>query len=315
MRIRLFRAFASNNSGSYTIVGTFESDEAARDVAELLKVVCAEHAEWHARDDLSVEAPLTRFARAHALHDEKAGLDDDWPQHGPPPTVSALGFQVLVHAPYTITLPRLFGEFFYARGGRVDGEHNHAHERLITHLHCLLAWDAERRKERVEACLADVLSMLRPLIEPAEHDDRPAVAPAVHTGMWEQKTISVVFTDLVEGVEAVRAVTERHGMSLHLALERCPWDTVDPLALLRSSARPVGRAKLILWAVCEDRVRALKAVREVLGFGLEEAKQALTDLPRELLVNVDVGYAERGAETLRAAGCDAEAVLPAPDRR
>ena len=48
MRIRIWNAYASNNSGSYTIVGRFESDEsAAKLAAELLAVVKAQSA-WAA---------------------------------------------------------------------------------------------------------------------------------------------------------------------------------------------------------------------------------------------------------------------------
>ena len=35
------------------------------------------------------------------------------------PSAVAVGRQVMVHAPYTVTLPPVFGELFYAMGGRV----------------------------------------------------------------------------------------------------------------------------------------------------------------------------------------------------
>jgi hypothetical protein len=48
--------------------------------------------------------------------------------------------------------------------------------------------------------------------------------------------------------------------------------------------------------------------------GAEAAKSLGDDLPTEVLVDVEHAFAERAAEVLRAAGCDAEAVLPGPRR-
>jgi hypothetical protein len=46
MRIRVFRAFASNNSGSYTLVGHFETIDGAREAEEALARLCADHSAW-----------------------------------------------------------------------------------------------------------------------------------------------------------------------------------------------------------------------------------------------------------------------------
>ena len=46
MRIRVFRAFASNNSGSYTLVGHLETIDGAREAEEALARLCADHSAW-----------------------------------------------------------------------------------------------------------------------------------------------------------------------------------------------------------------------------------------------------------------------------
>ena len=47
------------------------------------------------------------------------------------------------------------------------------------------------------------------------------------------------------------------------------------------------------------------------GCSLGEAKTAVEDLPREILVEVSEEHARRVADVLGRAGCDAEVVLPA----
>jgi ribosomal protein L7/L12 len=54
----------------------------------------------------------------------------------------------------------------------------------------------------------------------------------------------------------------------------------------------------------------MKAAREALGSELAEAKSAIADLPKEVLVDVEHAYAEKAAAILREAGCDVEVVIP-----
>lgn len=71
---------------------------------------------------------------------------------------------------------------------------------------------------------------------------------------------------------------------------------------------------MILWQVGSDRIAAMKAVRDALACGLAEAKEALAELPREVLVDVSEPFARDAALRLADAGCDAEVVAPAPAR-
>src|SRR5690606_37887446 len=139
MRIRMWNAFASNNSGSYSIVGSFPSAERAEQVAaELLPVIQA-HSEWMntrprwdepAREDSP--SPLEQWVVEQGLQ-WSGPSSEEWPEYSDEnvPSVIAAGSQVLIHEDYTVSMPKVFGEYFYRRGGRVDIELNHTHHPLI----------------------------------------------------------------------------------------------------------------------------------------------------------------------------------------
>ena len=137
MRLRAWSAFASNNSGSYTIVGRFPDEGTASAVAEELAALVAEHSKWfegqgYERGEAEERSPLERFADAQGIAVRHgAGRDDDWPSYGSPPEVLADGTQVVLHVDYTVTMPALFGELMYRRGGRVDIELDHTHDPLV----------------------------------------------------------------------------------------------------------------------------------------------------------------------------------------
>jgi hypothetical protein len=153
MRVRIWNAYASNNSGSYTIVGSLPSAEVAREVAEELTAMIAAHTAWreagHDQADGS-ESPLAAFCRSHGLTRlPGAGESDDWPEHRGDnrPRVAVVGSQVVVHHEYTVSLPPTFGEFFYKRGGRVAHEDNHAHHPIVTIASFWWGWTKEQRAQ------------------------------------------------------------------------------------------------------------------------------------------------------------------------
>ncbi|WP_437573960.1 ribosomal protein L7/L12 [Sorangium sp. So ce887] len=322
MRIRLFNAFASNNSGSYTIVGSFRDAATAEEVARLVQEVCDAHSAWlGARDAAPAAAapegdsPLEAFAQREGLRADNHGGDgDDWPQYGPSPAAIAAGHQVIVHAPYTVTMPPVFGALFYAKGGRVETELDHAHEELAVEFSYWPAdvrWDDPGAAERLDAFEQRVTAELPAWTAPREHDSRPPIAPAWHGDGWRSRHLSAVFADLVEGVQGVRRLAREHGMRLTVRVTECPHGVADPFARLRARPNPWGPFHVILWQIGPDRIAAMKAVRQAVGCDLDEVKAALEGLPREILVDVTEEHARRAADLLRQAGCDAEAVVPA----
>lgn len=319
MRIRLFTAFASNNSGAYTIVGRFADEAVAAEVAALLQRAIDAHDAWHRAHEWEEEgeAPLDDLVREQGLRAARHGRGDEWPSYArEPPSAVALGRQVMVHSAYTVTMPPVFGEAFYAKGGRVEVELDHSHEPLAVEF----GWHPKGMPHgdpRLEPALDAFEALLRPeldaLVTRPESDRRPSVAPAWHRGYWGERNLSVVFADLVEGVRAVRAVADACGMDLTLRLAECPHGAEDPLANVRRPMIPAGWSRVILWSPGTDRVATMKALREVMACGLDEARAAIDDLPREVLVDVSEPHAQAAAATLRAAGCDVE--VAAPGRR
>jgi ribosomal protein L7/L12 len=315
MRIRLFAAFASNNSGAFTIVGRFADADAAAGVARLLQGVADEHSAWHEANPYEEQgaAPLDAFARARGLREGRHGRGDEWPQHGAAPTVLAVDRQVVVHAPYTVSLPPVFGEAFYAMGGRVEAELDHTHERLAVEFSWYRA-DLNYGDPRIGPALDDFEAKLRPVLAgvlaPGETDRRPAIAPAWHRDGFGQRHVSAVFVDLVEGVRAVRAVADACAMKLSLRITECPHGVADPFAMLRLPTRSRGPYRVILWSAGPERVWAMRALREVMACGLDEARATIDALPTECLVDVTEAEAERAVTALSGAGCDAEVVAP-----
>jgi hypothetical protein len=232
MRIRLFVAFASNNSGAYTLVGKFTDDATAEEVARLIEEISVEHLAWIETNPWTEdgESPLDRFVARERLRPEKHGRGDDWPQHGDRPEAIASGSQILIHAPYTATLSPVFGELIYARGGRVELELDHSHHDLVTDM---LFWGGE--PGALDALEAALTVALPPLVARSMHDKRPAIAPVFHRGFWgeSERHLSAVFADLVEGVRAVRRIVTEHAVKMQVRITETPDGIDDPLALLR----------------------------------------------------------------------------------
>jgi ribosomal protein L7/L12 len=314
MRIRLYQAFASNNSGSYTLVGRFSDAATAAEVARVLADVSAEHHAWLEtrgnRNDAELESPLDRFVARERLRAGKPGRNDDWPMTDTSTVdVVASGHQVLVHVHYTVTMPAVFGELMYARGGRVELELDHSHSPIA----CDFTYHVRHRDDApdLDAFEAMLVATLPALCKRSARDTRPAIAPAFHRGPFDERTVSVVFADLVDGVRAVRALADEHGIQLWLRVyELHASGAEDPFALLRNKERPRGAWRVVLWSAGTDRIAAMRAVRELLGCGLTEARAALDQLPAELVVGVNEETARKDTEVLRAAGCEAEAILP-----
>lgn len=310
MDIYLFQAFASNNSGSYTIVGTFRDAATAESVAKTLTDVTDAHTAWFKSEwnDDSV-SPLDEFAAQFHLHESKPGRSDNWPEYGPPPTVMAADCQVIVYAPYTVSMPALYGEFFYARGGRVQVEVEHAHDDIAVEFMYWGDYNDPEKNSKLDAFEARLQPLLAPLVTRDEHDNRPVIEPAWYRGHWGGRNLAVVFRDLLEGVATFGRLAREMGVNHRLDVRAVEPEGRDPFMHLRPSVIPRGTARILLWQVGE-RIAAMKAVREALGCGLDAAKQAIADLPAEILVDVDMEYAKKGVDLLVRAGCEAEVVVP-----
>ncbi len=228
MRIRIWSAFASNNSGSYTLVGRFDSIELAREVADVLRPVLEAESRYREAHDGGPDSPLSRFVSEQGLP-VRVG-DDDWPHAGgtEAPGILVVNHQVLLHHPYTVTLPRVLGQFLVARGGQIEATLDHAHHHVVVAMQAWWDRDEETRRRLTELHTA-TRADLAPLL--ATHAD-PQVPPVIRDDECESLLVAAVFRDLVAGVDAVRAAVERHEGHVHLRVHEA-LGRGDPLASLR----------------------------------------------------------------------------------
>lgn len=250
MRIRMWNAFASNNSGSYVIVGRFPTAALAGDVAAELRDVVSAHSAWldaHAERP-SAGSPLAAYAATLGLGYEPA--HDEWPEYsGHRPSVWSIDHQVFVHADYTVTMPRVIGHALYARGGRVETELDHAHHPVVATFEIYLIsrspWDLDvpaRVQELVDAlCAGDgaLIAHHLPGQSPAWQGTTSSLAPGFG---GPDLVVGAVFDDLAGGFTAVAAAVARVGARLHVRVSEALHDRgVDALAMLRPCRPPATR--------------------------------------------------------------------------
>lgn len=236
MRIRIWNAFASNNSGSYTIVGTFSSATLAADVAlELTKLVEAQDLwleEYGGFKSARGRSPLSKFAEEHGLSArDNAGTGDDWPMGGIGPQAFSVSHQVFLHHDYTLTLPSLFGQYFYSMGGRVTHEIDHAHHPIVGIFELSVPWQEKEKDEKVAAVIKDLTALDGPLAK-ADKNYPPAWQTMDKFGNPDL-TVGAIFEDLVTGFTAIDRVAASHGMHTVVKIFESYGD-IDPLSFLRS---------------------------------------------------------------------------------
>ncbi|HEY0253273.1 MAG TPA: hypothetical protein VGC41_17185 [Kofleriaceae bacterium] len=232
MRIRAWTAFASNNSGSYVIVGRFPSDALADEVAAELREVVTAHSAWFETKESS--SPLTAYAAKLGLGYEPTY--DDWPQYSDPPEVWATGLQVFVHADYTVTMPAVLGHAMYARGGRVETEIDHAHHPIVATFEIYFPWRTRETLDipaKVRTIVDELAVTLAGLcIQPPAWQGAIAGNPTKF--LDADLVFGAVFDDLVMGFAAVNTAVVRAGASMRIRIGEALRDRdVDAFAMLR----------------------------------------------------------------------------------
>ncbi|AKI99071.1 hypothetical protein ATI61_106447 [Archangium gephyra] len=250
MKLHVWNAFASNNSGSYTIVGRFEEEEQAARVAAELKEVLEAHGVWwdaanSERKEPERPSPLDVFIQKHGLTaGEDIGGWEDWPNYSgkQAPEAWAIGHQVFVHHDYTLTLPRTLGEFIYARGGRVETELDHAHHPLVS---IFELWKGQHGQEETSSLLEALVEELNaedgPLVTGVDGKVRPAWKEG--DGFGEPMLrVGAVFEELPTSYTAVERIARRHHLHISVKVFEA-WPDTDPLAFLRPCQPPLKRER------------------------------------------------------------------------
>jgi len=311
MRIRIWNAFASNNSGSYVIVGSFPSEVLAAEVAAELLEVARAHSAWLANYDPAPEppSPLAQYAARHGITYDDDELGEDWPQYSSSkhPDVWAIGHQVFVHSDYTITMPRAIGHLLYKRGGRVDTEVNHAHHPLVAVFEIYFPW-RDRSQIDIPARVQDIVDTLcaadGALTTLRVDGHAPAwrgVVPDKPAGFGDgELVIGAVFDDLCAGFTAVAAAVHAAGASLRVRVSEA-YAEGDPLAFLRPCVPPTRHAlvDVVLEELGLAPTNVTKVVAKVRGIGYTQAHELIQRTPVVIAEGVSLARAQELAGALR----------------
>jgi hypothetical protein len=283
MRIRVWNAYASNNSGSHTIVGRLPSAEVAERTANELRDVIDAHTAWRETWDGKTsleESPLAQFCKSQGLPwSEGDGGWDDWPEHSDDnrPHVVVSRAQVIVHHEYTVSLPPTFGALFYKRGGRVEYEENHAHHPIVVIAKFYWGWSKEQRAvQDIELPrLLAALTGADGTLTASNLRDVPSAWRAGGDRFDEAPlTVGVVFDDLVAGVAALRGKANAHAAQLELRLAEAQSDN-DPLIHLRPSSPAVPRFDVVITNLGENQSTLVKALADATGRYEHDARDLL----------------------------------------
>lgn len=313
MKVRVWNAFASNNSGSYTIVGSFPSAELASEVAEELRELMKAHTIWleasQPADRKDSDSPLSQFVKKHGLRTHDSDYED-WPQYSSDntPRAVAIDTKVIIHHEYTVTLPREFGEFFYVRGGRVDHELNHAHNPLVAICELWVPWSDRKDvnvSDKASALLEELCTPHGTFLEQSSSATRYRPAWQNGDGLHSPDlVIGAIFDDLVVGFAEVNSLARKYGFKIFVKVQESFDRDIDPLAFLRPSSPELQRKQCAI--VLKEKgntpaevVRVLEYFLKVDGAG---AREILDSAPIEILRDVFEEEAERISSSLAGAG-------------
>jgi hypothetical protein len=242
VRVRIWNAFASNNSGSYVIVGRFPTAELAKQVADELLDVAKGESAWR-KSPGDGPSPLAVYAARHGVR--AASSDgDDWPEYSgtPHPAVWAVGHQVFVHSDYTVTMPPAIGHLMYARGGRVETEIDHAHHAVSAFFDIWFPWQMRggvdvpaRVQDIVDALWAEggALGSLRMTdLAPAWRGVLPGARERFE---GPDLLIGASFEDLRAGFSGIAQACAALGAEVRVRVFEAP-PHADPFAFLRPPA-------------------------------------------------------------------------------
>ncbi len=107
-----------------------------------------------------------------------------------------------------------------------------------------------------------------------------------------------------ELAELVAAIEERFGVSAQAAVPVAV--AAAPAAGAAPAAEEKSTVDVVLTAVGQQKIQVIKAVKEITGKGLKEAKELVDKLPAVIKSGVDPEEAEEIKKKLESAGAEVE---------
>ena len=239
MRIRFFRAWASNNSGAYLLLGRFAEVTTAEEVARSLNETLAEHDAWVNRDPRPEgPSPFMAFAEKHGLPMQMA-----WVTWEDGMRCEVLGSQVLMEG-YANDMPSTFVAWVAKHGGHVEAEIVHAHGATVlqVEMHTVGGWKKENR-EASRAALARFVDRVRadPEVQatlvPKRRGDPPREVHAVPSEAPHRLLLAP--TRVTQASKAIRDAAREEGVVVRFSVSEWIHDIGDPAAVM---AAPVDDA-------------------------------------------------------------------------
>jgi|GEM_PF-791166 len=324
MRIRFFRAWASNNSGAYVLLGRFRDVAVAEAAARELNQMLAVQDAWTETEPNAVgTAPSKVFADRHGL-----SFETGWPSWRRGMRCEVLGNQVLLegHAAY---MPPMFVGWIAKHGGHVETEIVHAHGAIIVRGH---AWVRNGSRPESRDAAAQTLGSFAERVR-----DDPEVVAALAPPRWgkagravhvtsEGPSIDIVLAphEVTRATKAIRALADAEGVQLNLHVFEWIDAQLDPAALVAAAAGTPSY-DVMLGDPGPTPERVSTAIVETTNLDPELAEAYVRDRPhprtgappvwpRAIAQRVTEAHAQALLSAIREAGATAS-MVPADARR
>jgi hypothetical protein len=213
MKVSLWRQFSSNHSGSFTVVGTFESPEKANAAAHNLREIIRVIREWHEQHPDHVVDPIPpeeAFTRQYGV---KWDVAVDWYEDESPVKILYDNLVVL-HAPDTWSYPLPFLGILKQLGGSVvyNFEFGEPLAEFHVKLICVAPDEetASKLAERILAYLPEPWALRTPWYRD-ELNDYDLGAEGTLRQLGNALSFDLKFGKLTTGLPALIHYLEAHG--------------------------------------------------------------------------------------------------------
>ena len=229
MRIRFFRAWASNNSGAYLLLGQFAEVKMAEEVARSLNEMLAEDdAWWKSNPERDASSPFLRFAEKHGLPAQMAGV-----MWRPGMHCEVLGSQVLLQG-WSSCMPSTFVAWVAKHGGHVETEIICAQGATV--LQVTMRTEEGWRTDAARAALARFVDRVRadPEVQatlvPKRRGDPPREVHAVPSGAPHRLLLAP--KGVMQASKAIREAAREEGVVVRFSVSEWIHDLGDPAAVM-----------------------------------------------------------------------------------
>lgn len=229
MRIRFFRAWASNNSGAYLLLGQFAEVKMAEEVARPLNEALAEDEAWcKSHPQSEAQSPFMAFAEKHGLP-----MQMTWVPWKEGMRCEVLGSQVLIQG-WAADMPSTFVAWVAKHGGHVETEIICAQGATV--LQVTMRTEEGWRTDAARAALVRFVERVRadPEVQatlvPKRRGDPPREVHAVPSGAPHRLLLAP--KGVMQASKAIREAAREEGVVVRFSVSEWIHDLGDPAAVM-----------------------------------------------------------------------------------